>query len=95
MAVDLPGVWRAAATTPAERQRIVRHLAERVSVIVDKASEQLDVGSHPRAAQGASETATARANAVRVLITVIAKTSAYAWRCVSPVIASRVITAPL
>jgi DNA invertase Pin-like site-specific DNA recombinase len=43
LAGDLPAVWRAATTTPAERQRIARLLVERVSVIVDKASERVDV----------------------------------------------------
>ena len=43
LAGDLPAVWRAATTTPAERQRIARLLIERVSVVVDKASERVDV----------------------------------------------------
>jgi hypothetical protein len=43
LAGDLPAVWRAATTTPAERQRIARLLVERVSVVVDKASERVDV----------------------------------------------------
>ncbi len=43
---DLPAVWRAATTTPAERQRIARLLVDRVSVVVDKASERVDVELH-------------------------------------------------
>ena len=43
LAGDLPAVWRAATTTPAERQRIARLLVERVSVVVDKGSERVDV----------------------------------------------------
>jgi DNA invertase Pin-like site-specific DNA recombinase len=43
---DLPAVWRASTTTPAERQRIARLLVERVSVVVDKASERVDVEVH-------------------------------------------------
>jgi DNA invertase Pin-like site-specific DNA recombinase len=43
LAGDLPAVWRAATTTPADRQRIARLLVERVSVVVDKASERVDV----------------------------------------------------
>ena len=39
-------MWRAATTTPAERQRIARLLVERVSVVVDKASERVDVELH-------------------------------------------------
>jgi DNA invertase Pin-like site-specific DNA recombinase len=43
LANDLPAVWSAATTTPADRQRIARLLLERVSVIVDKQSERVDV----------------------------------------------------
>jgi hypothetical protein len=43
LAADLPSVWRAATTTPAERQRIARLLIEQVAVSVDKASERVDV----------------------------------------------------
>jgi hypothetical protein len=46
LAADLPAVWRAATTTPAERQRIARLLIEHVSVTVDKASERVDVAVH-------------------------------------------------
>jgi DNA invertase Pin-like site-specific DNA recombinase len=46
LACDLPAVWRAATTTQAERQRIARLLVERVSVVVDKASERVDVELH-------------------------------------------------
>src|SRR5262249_24000632 len=43
LARDLPAVWQAATTTPADRQRIVRLLVERVEVTVDKASERVEV----------------------------------------------------
>ena len=43
LAADLPAVWRAATTTPAERQRIARLLIEHVELTVDKASERVDV----------------------------------------------------
>jgi DNA invertase Pin-like site-specific DNA recombinase len=43
LAADLPTVWDAATTTPADRQRIARLLIEHVSVAVDKASERVDV----------------------------------------------------
>jgi hypothetical protein len=43
LAGDLPAVWRAATTTPAERQRIIRLLIEGLSVAVDKASERVEV----------------------------------------------------
>ena len=46
LAADLPAVWRAATTTPAERQRIARLLIEHVRVAVDKASERVDVELH-------------------------------------------------
>src|SRR6185369_15026689 len=46
LAGDLPAVWQAATTTPAERQRIARLLIEHVSVTVDKASERVDVQLH-------------------------------------------------
>jgi hypothetical protein len=40
---DLPALWQAATTTPADRQRIARLLLERVTVGVDKGSERVDV----------------------------------------------------
>ena len=46
LAADLPAVWAAATTTPAERRQIARLLLERVVVTVDKASERVDVGLH-------------------------------------------------
>jgi hypothetical protein len=46
LAADLPTVWSAATTTPADRQRIARLLLERVVVTVDKASERVDVALH-------------------------------------------------
>jgi hypothetical protein len=46
LAADLPAVWSAATTTPADRQRIARLLLERVVVTVDRASEGVDVTLH-------------------------------------------------
>lgn len=46
LAADLPSVWRAAATTPADRQRIARLLIEHVSLIIDKDSDRVDVKLH-------------------------------------------------
>ena len=46
LAADLPAVWAAATTTPADRRRIARLLLERVVVTVDKASERVDVTLH-------------------------------------------------
>lgn len=46
LAADLPAVWHAATTTPADRQRIVRLLLERVVVTVDKTSERVGVELH-------------------------------------------------
>jgi DNA invertase Pin-like site-specific DNA recombinase len=46
LAADLPAVWSAATTTPADRQRISRLLLERVVVTVDKASERVGVQLH-------------------------------------------------
>jgi hypothetical protein len=43
LAQDLPGLWRAATTTAADRQRIVRLLVEEVVVTVRGASEHVDV----------------------------------------------------
>jgi DNA invertase Pin-like site-specific DNA recombinase len=43
LAGDLPAVWRAETTTPADRKRIARLLLERVRVTVDKESEKVDV----------------------------------------------------
>jgi DNA invertase Pin-like site-specific DNA recombinase len=46
LATDLPAVWQAETTTPADRQRIARLLLERVTVTEDKASERIDVEIH-------------------------------------------------
>jgi DNA invertase Pin-like site-specific DNA recombinase len=46
LAADLPAVWSAATTTPADRQRVARLLLERVVVTVDRASERVDVELH-------------------------------------------------
>ena len=43
LAADLPSVWHAATTTPAERKKIARLLIESVSATVDKASERVDI----------------------------------------------------
>lgn len=43
LAADLPTVWQATTTTPADRQRIVRLLLERVELTVDKTSERFGV----------------------------------------------------
>jgi DNA invertase Pin-like site-specific DNA recombinase len=46
LAADLPAVWHAATTTPADRKRVARLLLERVVVTVDKASERVAVELH-------------------------------------------------
>jgi len=46
LAADLPAVWSAPTTTPADRRRIARLLLERVVVTVDKTSERVDVALH-------------------------------------------------
>ncbi len=43
LARDLPGLWRAPTTTPADRQRIARLLLDRVVVAVVGKSDQVDV----------------------------------------------------
>jgi DNA invertase Pin-like site-specific DNA recombinase len=43
LARDLPGLWRASTTTPADRQRIARLLLDRVVVGVVGKSDQVDV----------------------------------------------------
>jgi DNA invertase Pin-like site-specific DNA recombinase len=43
LAADLPAVWQAATTTPADRQQLIRLLLERVDLTVDKASERVEV----------------------------------------------------
>jgi DNA invertase Pin-like site-specific DNA recombinase len=43
LAADLPALWQADSTTPADRQRVARLLLERVEVTVDKGSERVDV----------------------------------------------------
>jgi hypothetical protein len=43
---DVPALWRAPTTTAADRQAIVRHLVERVSVAVQGESEWVDVTVH-------------------------------------------------
>ena len=43
LARDIPGLWSADRTTPADRQRLVRFLIERIVVDVQGASEQVEV----------------------------------------------------
>jgi hypothetical protein len=45
-AADLPALWRAASTTAADRQAIVRHLIGRVVVAARGESERIDVTVH-------------------------------------------------
>jgi DNA invertase Pin-like site-specific DNA recombinase len=46
LAADLPGLWHAAGTTPADRKEIVRCLVDRVVVQVRQHSEQVGVTIH-------------------------------------------------
>src|SRR5205823_3726760 len=46
LAADLPALWQAETTTPQDRQRIARLLLDRVTVLVDKESERVDVKLH-------------------------------------------------
>ena len=46
LAADVPALWRASSTTPADRQAIVRQLVERVIVTVQGESEKVDVEVH-------------------------------------------------
>jgi DNA invertase Pin-like site-specific DNA recombinase len=46
LAADLPAVWAAPTTTPADRRRVARLLLEKVVVTVDRASERVDVTLH-------------------------------------------------
>ena len=43
LATDLPAVWAAPTTTPADRQRVIRCLVERVTATVDKGTERVRV----------------------------------------------------
>jgi hypothetical protein len=43
LAADLPALWQAATTTAQDRKQIARLLLERVTIIVDKESDQVDV----------------------------------------------------
>jgi DNA invertase Pin-like site-specific DNA recombinase len=43
LAADLPAVWAAATTTPADRQRVIRCLVERLTATVDKGTERVRV----------------------------------------------------
>jgi DNA invertase Pin-like site-specific DNA recombinase len=46
LACDIPALWKAASTTNADRQRLVRHLVERVVVEVQGTSEVVDCTIH-------------------------------------------------
>jgi hypothetical protein len=46
LAADLPTVWQAATTTPADRQRMARLLLEYIKVTVDKGSDLVQVELH-------------------------------------------------
>lgn len=46
LAADVPALWRAASTTAADRQAIIRQLVERVIVTVQGESEKVDVQIH-------------------------------------------------
>ena len=46
LACDLPAVWSAATTTPADRQRVARLLLERVVITVEKAGERVEAELH-------------------------------------------------
>jgi hypothetical protein len=46
LAENLPALWRAPATTPSDRQRIVRLLIERVVIAVQGTTERVDVCVH-------------------------------------------------
>lgn len=46
LSTNLPALWNAATTTPADRQRIVRLLLERVVVNVQSSSDHVDVAMH-------------------------------------------------
>ncbi len=46
LARDLPAVWQADTTAPADRKRIARLLLERVTVLVDKSSDQVSARLH-------------------------------------------------
>ena len=65
LAVDLPRVWHAGTTTPAERQRAARLLLERVTVTVDKTSERVEMESPLDRRPDAAPHAVAPGEAVR------------------------------
>jgi hypothetical protein len=46
LAADLPGLWQAETTTTEDRQRMARLLPERVTVVVDKESDGVDIKPH-------------------------------------------------
>jgi DNA invertase Pin-like site-specific DNA recombinase len=46
LASDIPALWHASTTTPADRQSIVRYLIERVIVKVEGETEKVDVQVH-------------------------------------------------
>jgi DNA invertase Pin-like site-specific DNA recombinase len=46
MAADLPTLWRAPSTTPQDRQKVIRHLVERIVITVLGKSERVEVTIH-------------------------------------------------
>ena len=46
LAQAIPDLWQAATTTPADRQRLVRFLIERIELIVHGATDQVEVAIH-------------------------------------------------
>lgn len=58
LAQDIPALWRAATTTAADRQAIIRYLVERVIVTVQGESEQVEVQVHWVGGHGTQATLT-------------------------------------
>jgi DNA invertase Pin-like site-specific DNA recombinase len=56
LAQDVPALWRAATTTAADRQAIIRHMVERVVVTVQGDSERVEVQAHWIGGQGTQAT---------------------------------------
>jgi hypothetical protein len=46
LAQAIPDLWQAATTTPADRQRLVRFLVERIELLVRGATDQVGVAIH-------------------------------------------------
>lgn len=58
LAADIPALWHATTTTPAERQAIARQLIERVIATVQGESERVDVQIHWRGGHASAATIT-------------------------------------